>query len=140
MAGNSVSQKVTEVKRRVGSVLDTIRERAPDAHVVVVTYLGLLSPGSTCASTPFAAQDISWFAGVEKLIAASMASAAEERDIEVVDAYDLSRGHDVCSGSRAWVNGARPKQNDGILYHPNAAGERAIARAVADRLRDARLS
>ncbi|HJR90388.1 MAG TPA: SGNH/GDSL hydrolase family protein, partial [Aeromicrobium sp.] len=41
MAGDTVTQKVAEVKRRVGGVLDAIRERAPDAHVLVVTYLGL---------------------------------------------------------------------------------------------------
>lgn len=139
-AGQAVEQKVSEMKRRLGSVLDEVRERAPDANVLVVTYPGLLPSAKTCASTPFAARDIGWFAGVEETIAQAMADAADDRDIDVVDVYGLSRGHDICSGAKAWVNGARPKPQDGLLYHPNAAGEQAIAKAVTDRLRTAQLS
>lgn len=134
-AGQAMAQKVSEMKRRVGNVLDEVRKRAPDARILVVTYPGLMPSNRTCASTPFAAQDVSWFAGVEGTIARAMADAAEDRDIDVVDTFGLSRGHDVCS-SEAWVNGARPKPDDGLLYHPNAAGEQAIAKAVVERLRD----
>jgi hypothetical protein len=69
-----------------------------------------------------------------------MAAAAKERNIDVVDTFAQSRGHEVCSGREAWVNGPRPKKLDGLLYHPNAAGERAVAYAVVERLRDARLN
>jgi lysophospholipase L1-like esterase len=139
-AGQAVVRKVSEMKQRLGSVLDEVRERAPDAHILVVTYPGLLASDKTCGSTPFATRDISWFAGVEGTVAQAMAAAAEDRDIDVADVYGLSRGHDICSGADAWVNGARPKPHDGLLYHPNAAGEQAVAKAVADRLRNGRLN
>lgn len=134
-AGTSLTQRLPEVKRRLGSVLDEVRTRAPDSHIVVVTYVGLMPTETTCGSTPFAARDVSWFAGVEKSIAAAMAAAAKERNVEVVDGYALSEGHDVCTGRAAWVNGARPKTHDGLLYHPNGAGQRAVADAVVERLR-----
>jgi lysophospholipase L1-like esterase len=139
-AGRTMAQKLPDVKLRLGRVLDEIRERAPDAHVLVVTYLGLMPTDTTCASTPFAPRDVSWFAGVERSIATAMAAAARERKVDVVDGHALSRGHDVCRGKAAWVNGARPKTDDGLLYHPNSAGERALAKAIADRLRDVALS
>jgi lysophospholipase L1-like esterase len=135
-AGQDLVQKVPDVQRGVGAVLDEIRHRAPDADVLLVTYVRLLAPDESCAATPFAPGDIRWFAGVEESIAGAMAEAAEERDIEVVDAFAESRGHEVCSGRDAWVNGPRPKKLDGLLYHPNAAGERAVAEAVVKRLRD----
>lgn len=137
-ASRTLLPKVPEVKSRVGMVLDAVRERAPDARIVLVTYLRLMPPDGTCSATPFAQQDVAWFAGVEQTIAETMAAAAEERDVDVLDGYALSEGHDVCSGD-AWVNGPRPKEQDGLLYHPNAAGERALATAVIKKLRDSRV-
>ena len=135
-ASQVLAQKVPTVQRRVGAVLDEIRRRAPQADVLLVTYLRLVAPDDSCGAIPFAPQDIRWFAGVEKSIADAMAAAAKERNIDVVDTFARSRGHEVCSGGEAWVNGPRPKKLDGLLYHPNAAGERAVAEAVVERLRD----
>jgi lysophospholipase L1-like esterase len=139
-AGRELAQKVPTVQRRVGAVFDEIRRRAPQADILLVTYLRLVAPDDSCGAIPFASQDIRWFAGVEKSIADAMTAAAKERNIDVVDTFAQSRGHEVCSGREAWVNGPRPKKQDGLLYHPNAAGERAVAEAVVERLRDARLN
>ena len=49
--------------------------------------------------------------------------------------YARSKGHDVCSGEAAWVNGLNPPDGDGLTLHPNAAGERAMADAVMANLR-----
>jgi lysophospholipase L1-like esterase len=124
------------VTQRVGVVLDAVRQRAPQARILVVTYLGLMPHHGTCAAVPFSTGDVAWFATVEDAVSDAVAAAAEQRDIEVVDAHDLSRDHHVCSGSKAWVNGPRPRNGDGILFHPNGAGERAVADAVIDHLRE----
>lgn len=125
----------TTITERVGTVLDAVRDRAPHAKILVITYPGLMPHDGTCAATPFSTADVAWFASVEDDVADSMSAAAEQRGIDVVDAHDLSRDHHVCSGKKAWVNGPQPKNGDGILFHPNGAGERAVADAVIDRLR-----
>lgn len=130
-----LAAKMLLVSERVGAVLDAIKERAPKAAVLVINYLSLMPQGSPCAATPFAERDVLWFAGVEQRLSAAVKSAADKRDLDVVDAHALSDHHDVCSGRKAWVNGPRPKKLDGLLFHPNGAGERAVAKAVVDRLR-----
>jgi len=130
-----LAAKMLQVTERVGAVLDEVKKRAPQAAVLVVTYLRLMPPESPCSLTPFADRDVLWFAGVEKRLSNAVASAAKERDLDVVDAHELSANHDICTGRDAWVNGPRPKNLDGLLFHPNGAGERALASAIVDRLR-----
>ena len=64
-------------------------------------------------------------------------TAARARDITFVPMHARSKGHDLCSGDAAWVNGMNPPNGDGLVLHPNAAGEAAIARAVVKVLRQA---
>jgi len=132
---NRLAARLLQVSERVGDVLDEIAKRAPRAAVLVVDYLRLMPQDSPCAATPFAHRDVVWFAGVERRLSNAVKSAAERRELEVVDAHALSEDHDVCAGRDAWVNGPRPKNLDGLLFHPNAAGERALAKAVIERLR-----
>jgi lysophospholipase L1-like esterase len=135
-----LAAKMLLVSERVGAVLDKIKQLAPKAAVLVVNYLSLMPQDSPCASIPFADRDVLWFAGVERRLSDAVKSAADKRDLEVVDAHALSENHDICSGRDAWVNGPRPKNLDGLLFHPNGAGERALAKVIADRLRDAKPS
>lgn len=134
----SVSAGRATITRHVGTVLDAVHDRAPKARVLVITYLGLMPHKGTCAATPFSKADVAWFANVEDGLSDAMAKAAEQRDIPVVDMHARGRDHHVCSGRGAWVNGPRPKDHDGILFHPDGAGERATAQAVIDYLRSSR--
>jgi lysophospholipase L1-like esterase len=131
-----LAAKMLQVSERVGQVLDEVRKRAPTATIVVINYLRLMPQTSACSLTPFANRDVLWFASVERRLSDAVASAAKQRDLHVVDAHRLSEDHDICSGRDAWVNGPRPKNLDGLLFHPNGAGERAVAKAVVERLRD----
>jgi lysophospholipase L1-like esterase len=128
--------KAVQVGLRVGEVLDEVRKRAPKARILVITYLSLMPTDLACAATPFSERDVLWFAGIENRLAEAITAAAKERNIDVLDAHGMSQDHHVCTGSKAWVNGPRPKPLDGILFHPNGKGERALAEAVADHLSD----
>jgi lysophospholipase L1-like esterase len=126
------------IARRVGTVLDAIHDRAPNAKVLFITYIGLMPHHGTCAAAPFSKADVAWFSGIEDGLSGAVAKAAERHGVHVVDMHDLGRDHHVCSGAKAWVNGPRPRDDDGILFHPNGAGERATARAVINYLREAK--
>jgi lysophospholipase L1-like esterase len=130
-----LAPKMRRVSERVGTVLDEIKKRAPTATVLVINYLRLMPHASVCSLTPFADRDVFWFASVERRLSEAVTSAAKQRDLDVVDAHELSENHELCSGQDAWVNGPRPRNLDGLLFHPNGAGERAVARAVVERLR-----
>lgn len=132
---DKLAAKMVQVSERVGAVLDEVRKRAPQAAVLVVNYLRLMPQVSSCSLTPFADRDVFWFASVERRLSDAVTTAAKQRDLDVVDAHKLSENHDICSGRDAWVNGPRPENLDGLLFHPNGAGERALAKAVVDKLR-----
>jgi lysophospholipase L1-like esterase len=131
-----LAAKMLLVSQRVGAVLDKVKELAPNASVLVVNYLSLMPQNAPCASIPFADRDVLWFAGVEQRLSNAVQSAAEQRNLDVVDAHALSEDHGICSGPGAWVNGPRPKKLDGLLFHPNGVGERAIANAIVAHLRE----
>jgi lysophospholipase L1-like esterase len=132
---SKLAAETPSIASRVGRVLDDVQKRAPKAKVLVVTYARLMPTDDTCSAIPFSRPDVAWFASIEETLSAAMTKAARNRNLPVVDMHELSRGHDVCSGSKAWVNGPRPKDQDGILFHPNGAGERAVAAAVENAVR-----
>jgi lysophospholipase L1-like esterase len=89
----------------------------------------------TCDQAPYTRGDVAWIASLESDLAASLAAVARARDVTYVPMYARSKGHDICSGDAAWVNGLNPPDGDGLTLHPNAAGEKAIAEAVTTVLR-----
>lgn len=130
-----LSEEALAVATRVGEVLDAVRSKAPKAKILVITYARLTPTDGSCAAIPFSPADVAWFGTIEETLSDAMARAARNRDLTVVDVHERSRGHDVCSGSKAWINGPRPKKQDGILFHPNGAGQKAVAAAIEDALR-----
>jgi lysophospholipase L1-like esterase len=132
---SKLAGETSSIASRVGSVLDAVTKRAPKAKVLVISYSRLMPTDDTCSAIPFSQPDVAWFASIEATLSKAMTAAARNRDLPVVDMHALSRGHDVCTGSKAWVNGPRPKKLDGILFHPNGAGEKAVAAAVQAELR-----
>jgi len=127
--GSTFTRRVSSVQESVSAVLRAVRRRAPDARVMVVTYLRLLPDDDECSALPYPVGDVAWVTQVERSLAEAMRRAAVAQGVEVVDMQRLSAGHDACS-PEPWVNGLRPKAKDGWFLHPNAAGAKAVAVAV----------
>ncbi|MGI9084064.1 MAG: SGNH/GDSL hydrolase family protein [Aeromicrobium sp.] len=132
---SEVDALVPAIGDQVGATLDALRREAPDATVLLVGYPRLMPNGGTCPNTPYARGDVAWISSLESALSSAMATAARSRAVPFVPMYKPSKGHDLCSGDAAWVNGLDPPKGDGVVLHPNAAGERAIAKAVVKALR-----
>ena len=133
--GSRVAATIPAIGDKVGAALAAVTRRAPKAEVLLVGYPRLMPPSGTCDQAPYTADDVAWIAGLESDLAARLKAAARVHDVTFVPMYARSKGHDVCSGDAAWVNGLNPPDGDGLLLHPNAAGEQAIAKAVVKTLR-----
>jgi hypothetical protein len=120
----------------VGAALAAVSRKAPKAEVLLVGYPRLMPPSGTCKEAPYTAGDVAWIASLESDLSASLAAAARAHDVTFVPMHARSKGHDVCSGRDAWVNGMNPPDGDGLVLHPNAAGEQAIADAVVRAIRN----
>lgn len=133
--GPQVASTVPSIGQNIGAVLAAVKRKAPRAEVLLVGYPRLMPASGTCPAAPYATGDIAWISSMESDLAAEMAAAARAHGVTFVPMHRRSKGHDLCSGEDAWVNGLDPPGGDGLLLHPNAAGEKAIADAVVRALR-----
>lgn len=127
----------------IKQALVNINAEAPHAQLVVVGYPNLFptTPAGrlTCAAAgvPFTPEDIEFLDGVERELNAMLATAATETKNTYLDTYTPSLGHDMCAapGTR-WIEPTIPLA-PAAPVHPNAAGQAAVAEALAAVVRPA---
>ena len=129
---HGVNTKYRDARRVQGHVALALREihrAAPTAQVVVVGYPRLLPAAGTCAKAAFARGDYPFARRVGLLLNRSLRRAAAAHHATYVGTYGVSRGHDVCAGARAWINGPQNTAT-AAAFHPFEKGERGMARHV----------
>lgn len=136
----------------LATVLAEVHRRAPRAKVYVTGYprlfglTGFDSYGCRVGSVAGAplyvsSADVRWVrAKSDGLNAALRTGVARARALGVpatyVDVADAFTSHNVCGSGTPWLNGVllaptTPPSLDPATFHPNAAGQKAYARAVA---------
>jgi lysophospholipase L1-like esterase len=130
--GDRLEQAVDDIGPRVEAVLSTIRDRAPDARVVLVGYPQFVPPSGTCAELPLAEGDYPYVRELTERLGRTLEAAAEEDSADYVDLVAASRGHDICAGDEAWVNGAQDAPGRAVLYHPFPEYQDAVAELIRD--------
>lgn len=115
--------------------LEKIREKAPNARIVLVGYLRLIPEKGGCTTPGLDAAYAGPAAAAQDALTAALEAAAKRASVEYISISDLSTGHESCAGDDAWVNGLKTAPGDGAFLHPNAAGMRAVAGAIAKHLR-----
>jgi lysophospholipase L1-like esterase len=122
--------------RRIGVLiardLRAIHRKAPDATVVLVGYPRILDPTRSCPKVlPVVRRDTIALNAVTRSLSQQMRSAAERTGSVFVDLYAASKGHDVCAGKKAWVNGVRTDTGRAAALHPFAEEQQAAAGLIA---------
>ncbi len=122
------TERIDEAAPQLAAVLQGIRERSPDAVVVLVGYLRILPPADGCFPiVPIARGDVAYIDGIQQQLTEMMAEQAEDNGVLFVDSYANSLGRDTCQGPfTRWVEGVFPNQ-PAFPVHPNGSGMRAVS-------------
>ncbi|MDY6808589.1 MAG: SGNH/GDSL hydrolase family protein [Actinomycetota bacterium] len=114
------------------AAMAAVREKSPDAEVLVVGYPWILPPTGGCYPTmPVASGDVPYLRELQSVLNAAGQQAAEQAGARFVDMAQPSEGHDACApvGQR-WIE-PRNGASGAAPIHPNVAGQQAIADEVA---------
>jgi lysophospholipase L1-like esterase len=126
----SLAATVDQLQPELVSTLDQVRERAPKARVLLISYPKLLPQQGNCQRLPrMRPQDRATFRAMNLRLRYAMRDSAKEAGVEFVDFYKASIGHDVCS-RHPWVQGRVGSRHRGAALHPLASGQAALARLV----------
>ncbi len=126
------AEKIAMVQQSLVDGIAEIRERAPKARVLVVSYPQIIPESGTCPGLPLGAGDYAFARDFNVGLVAAQAAAAEKAGVEFVDAFAASEGHDICS-EEPWIAGAVPGAA-WLSYHPGYVEHEAVARLVVETL------
>jgi lysophospholipase L1-like esterase len=131
----AVDTALAALPGRLAGLVDSVRERAPRARVVLVDYLTVV-PDQATPAFPMSEEHRELCAGIGRRLEEATASAARDTGADLVAASAISRDHAV-GAAEPWVTGwvFGDLLAGGVApYHPNAAGMRAVADLVVARL------
>ncbi|MGZ5366457.1 SGNH/GDSL hydrolase family protein [Aeromicrobium sp.] len=117
-----------QVQPRVEAAITAIRDRAPDAKIIIVGYLRVFPETGTCPALSLTPSDRDKADAIERRLNTSLGRAAARMNVTFIDAYALGTGHEVCAGKQAYVNGSRTTLFIAAAFHPFRRGMDAVAR------------
>jgi lysophospholipase L1-like esterase len=125
-----LAAKIHVIQRRVTAALRAVEQRSPRATVALVGYPQPVPAHGTCSILPLAAGDYTYVRSLSVRLNAALRAAADRAGARFVDVMRASRGHDICAGADAWVNGSQTDLSRAIAFHPFAVEQQAVARLV----------
>jgi lysophospholipase L1-like esterase len=116
-----------ELASLYGRVLNNIHARASKARVYVIEYLTILGPDIRAGiNVPFNASRVEHHREVAATLLRATQKAADSKPFaKSIPVAANSASHGVGS-QKPWINGDKAT-GDGVSWHPNAAGMKAIA-------------
>jgi hypothetical protein len=135
---DQLAERIDATAPKIADALKEIGKRSPDARVLLVGYPAILpDSGPGCFPVvPFSPGDVAYLRETEKRLNAMLADEAAAADIDFVDTYTPTIGHDACQlPGRKWIEGLVPTA-PAYPMHPNALGMAGIAAVVVEALAD----
>jgi lysophospholipase L1-like esterase len=133
-AGDELLDRVPQIRKNVSAVLDEAKDSAPNATIVVVTYPRVFPDKGTCElAAAYATGDHAYLNSIVKALSDALIAAAKDADVEWVDVYQASRGHDICA-EKPWVNGVGDDQSRANWLHPFVEQQAAVAQLILEKL------
>ncbi len=127
-----IERRMDAIRDNLAGVLEGIGERSPEARVIFVGYPRLLPEEGTCPRrVPVAAGDVAYVRTMLDLLVRAQRAAAEQADVEYVDVYTPSEGHDICSDD-PWINDVTDGPEGSYNFHPMPAHQRAVADLILE--------
>ncbi len=127
-------EKIHKVGGRVKAALKGIHDRAPQARVVLVGYPQPLPSKGTCRILPLAKGDYPYVRSLVVKLNDALRTAAKKAKADFIDMVKASKGHDICAGSDAWVNGMNTDLMRALAFHPFADEQQAVADLIMKKL------
>ncbi|GAA3726360.1 SGNH/GDSL hydrolase family protein [Gordonia hankookensis] len=131
---SAIRNALAPLEDRVDAVVRAVRKRSPSAAVVIVGQGGYFGERGCFPENPASSADLAFirrdFFGPYNDI---LRRVAERHRAAFVDVEAESIGHDACAGDEKWFEGY-VTSSEYLGFHPNLAGNKAIARMIADRL------
>jgi lysophospholipase L1-like esterase len=139
---NNLDARIEGLEPRLVAAYTAIRAQAPDASVIAVTYPNLFAPGSEgpsqsqCLGIGFLwDDDVAWLIDETYHLDNVIDEAATAAGIQVLDERYAFSGHELCTAD-PWVNSLtdQPFSDIDEAFHPNAAGQAALAASLTAEL------
>lgn len=128
----TVTAELDQLGGRLDEAYDGIRERSPDARIVTTGYLPLIPDHGGCEFiSGMSPGDVTWTRHIMDRIAMIVDDAADRAGAEVVLPDDADDRH-ACAPAEERYTDFIGVETGSHPMHPTAAGQRAMARAVAD--------
>lgn len=140
--GNKLEQVVATLAAPLGEKLEAIHDRSPRAKIFVVGYAPLVpADGAGCwGRVNVSKSDARLVFDWQKALNQTLRTTAETHDALYVDLFGAGIGHDACQPeSKRWTNPVNDVGAAGWPLHPNLAGSKAAAAALAESARRSKL-
>lgn len=131
---HSPQQILRRTTARVASTVQAVRQRAPQAKVLVVGYPMLVPRTGTCENLPIADGDYQYVRTTNEALSRALMVGARRAGARYIDVARASRGHDLCA-SQPWVNGALTDPLRAQAFHPFFEEQVAVAHLILDNLK-----
>ena len=126
---DTLKARIVQTQARITTVVQGIKQRSPQATIVLIGYPKIAPEHGTCpAILPFADGDYAYLYSIEQALNTAVANAAAATGAAYVDTFGPSTGHDACApDGQAWIQGKDINLLRALNYHPRYEGQAGVA-------------